>query len=131
MLSGHSAGGHLVTAMMCEDTPAARSDAARLRHVVSISGLHDLRPMLRTARNADAAARHGCRPRRARPALQRPLPGVRLTTWVGGAERQEFLRQTALLANIWHGLGPRRSCVVEPDRHHFNVIDGLADAAHP
>lgn len=127
VLSGHSAGGHLVTRMMCEDSPLSEPVRARLKHVVSISGLHDLRPMLRTSRNellkldmesAEAES----------PALKRPLPGVRMTAWVGGGERQEFIRQTELLANIWRGLGSRTLAVVEPDRHHFNVIDGLADA---
>ncbi|SEK39254.1 Acetyl esterase/lipase [Roseivivax marinus] len=130
VLSGHSAGGHLVSAMMCHDSPLSASTQARLRHVVSISGLHDLRPLMNTSRNAqlkldlDSAEANS-------PALKRPLPGVRLTAWVGGGERQEFLRQNALLANIWHGLGAVTLEVAEPDRHHFNVIDGLGDASSP
>ncbi|MHA6345327.1 alpha/beta hydrolase [Roseivivax sp. CAU 1761] len=130
VLSGHSAGGHLVTAMMCEDSPLSEATRARLAHVVSISGLHDLRPMLRTARNAQLGL-DMARAEANSPALKRPLPDVRLTAWVGGAERQEFLRQTALIANIWHGLGAETLAHVEPDRHHFSVIDGLADPASP
>ncbi|TIV06749.1 MAG: alpha/beta hydrolase, partial [Mesorhizobium sp.] len=61
----------------------------------------------------------------------RPVQGTRITCWVGGGERSEFLRQTALLANIWTGLGAATQSVVEPDRHHFNVVDGLADPDHP
>ncbi|MGR3454268.1 alpha/beta hydrolase [Pseudooceanicola sp.] len=128
VLAGHSAGGHLVTAMMCHDSPLPDDVRARLAHVVSISGLHDLRPMLRTARN-EMLSLDMERAEANSPALKRPLPGVRLTTWVGGGERQEFLRQSALLANIWHGLGATTLDVVEPDRHHFNVIGGLADPA--
>ncbi|SFE27880.1 alpha/beta hydrolase [Roseivivax sediminis] len=130
VLSGHSAGGHLVTAMMCHDSPLGAQTRDRLAHVVSISGLHDLRPMLKTSRNASLrldmdSAEAGS------PALKRPLEGVRLTAWVGGGERQEFLRQTALIANVWRGLGAPTLEVAEPDRHHFNVIDGLADATSP
>jgi hypothetical protein len=55
---------------------------------------------------------------------------ARLTCWAGSGERHEFLRQNALLANIWTGLGAVTNCVVEPDRHHFSVVDGLADAGH-
>jgi hypothetical protein len=51
--------------------------------------------------------------------------------WVGGAERAEFRRQNALLANIWLGLGATTEAVEEPDRHHFDIVDGLADPAHP
>lgn len=127
ILSGHSAGGHLVTAMMCEDSPLADGIRSRLTHVLSISGLHDLRPMLRTERNTvlklDMTSAEANS-----PALKRPMENVRLTTWVGGGERQEFLRQSALLSNIWHGLGCVTQDVVAPDRHHFNVIDDLADA---
>ncbi|MBK0328915.1 alpha/beta hydrolase [Rhodobacteraceae bacterium F11138] len=126
VLSGHSAGGHLVTAMMCEDSPLPDEIRSRLVHVLSISGLHDLRPMLWTERNAalklDMASAEANS-----PALKRPLENVRLTTWVGGGERQEFLRQSALLSNIWHGLGCVTQDVVAPDRHHFNVIDALSD----
>ncbi|MGY9048108.1 hypothetical protein P775_21805 [Puniceibacterium antarcticum] len=130
VLSGHSAGGHLVTAMMCEGTPLTEITQKRLQHVVSISGLHDLRPMLATKRNAQLQL-DMTSATTSSPALHRPLPDVRLTTWVGGAERQEFLRQTALLANIWYGLGCDAYAITEPDRHHFNVIDGLADRASP
>ena len=59
------------------------------------------------------------------------MDGARLTCWVGGAERSEFVRQNALLASIWTGLGAATATVVEPDRHHFNILDGLMDARHP
>jgi hypothetical protein len=65
------------------------------------------------------------------PALLRPRNGIRITCWAGGGERSEFLRQSALLANIWTGLGAATASVVEPDRHHFSVVDGLVDPAHP
>lgn len=129
-LIGHSAGGHLVTRLACSDTPLAPDLVARLAHVVSLSGLHDLRPLLNIETNAklrldDAEARAES------PALLSPLDGLRLTAWVGGAERAEFRRQNALLANIWTGLGTATACVEEPDRHHFNVLDGLAEPDHP
>lgn len=64
------------------------------------------------------------------PVLLRPVEGVRLTCWVGGAERAEFRRQNELLANIWTGLGAETMAYEEPDRHHFNVIDGLCNPDH-
>jgi acetyl esterase/lipase len=130
MLTGHSAGGHLVSRMASASAPMPEAVQARIRHVVSISGVHDLRPLMRTGMNAtlhiDEAEALG-----ESPALLEPREGIRLTCWVGGAERAEFLRQNALLANIWTGLGARTAAVAEPDRHHFNVIDGLADPDHP
>ena len=130
LVTGHSAGGHLATRMISETSPLAEDVRSRIRNTVSISGLHDLRPMMRLAMNADlrldeaeAAAES--------PALLRPLEGARLTCWVGAAERGEFIRQNALLANIWMGLGAATAVVEEPDRHHFNIVDGLADPDHP
>lgn len=130
MLTGHSAGGHLVSRMVASGSPLGSDVLSRIRHVVSLSGVHDLRPLMNTGMNktlhideAEALAES--------PALLRPVAGTRITCWVGGGERAEFLRQNELLANIWTGLGATTSAVVEPDRHHFSVIDGLADARHP
>jgi arylformamidase len=125
-LAGHSAGGHLVTRMICKDTPLPAALIARLGRVVSISGLHDLRPLLQTQMNetlrlddSEAAAESA--------ALRKPVAGARVVCWVGGAERPEFLRQTDLLANIWHGLGAETRAVHVAGKHHFDVIDDLAD----
>ncbi|AZO43266.1 alpha/beta hydrolase [Mesorhizobium sp. M7D.F.Ca.US.005.01.1.1] len=130
MLTGHSAGGHLASRMVTLSTPLAADVARRIRHVVSISGLHDLRPLMRTGMNA-ALAIDEHEALTESPALLRPMDGARITCWAGGGERAEFLRQNALLANIWTGLGAITSTVVEPDRHHYDIVDGLADPAHP
>ena len=41
-LTGHSAGGHLVSRMVCADSPLSEATRSRLRNVVSISGVHDV-----------------------------------------------------------------------------------------
>src|SRR5690606_21622837 len=119
-----------VTRMICTTSPLPENIRSRIAVTLSISGLHDLRPLLRTAMNetlqidaAEAASES--------PALLEPLPGTRLLCWTGAAERPEFRRQNALLANVWKGLGAATSSLEEPDRHHFNVIDGLDDTNHP
>lgn len=129
-LIGHSAGGQLVSRMVAEAAPLSGRTLGRVRHVLSLSGLHDLRPLMPTAMNRwlhideDEAIAES-------PALLRPVPGMRLTCWTGAMERAEFLRQNALLANVWAGLGATTAAVVEPNRHHFDVVDGLADPDHP
>jgi acetyl esterase/lipase len=129
-LTGHSAGGHLAARMVSATSPLSGAVRSRIGNVVSISGLHDLRPMMATAMNAtlrldeDEALAES-------PALLRPLPGTRIICWAGAAERAEFLRQSALLANMWTGLGAATTSVEEPDRHHYSVIEGLEDASHP
>jgi acetyl esterase/lipase len=129
-LAGHSAGGHLVSRMACEGTPLDPALRARLAHVLSISGVHDLRPLRATQMNGtlriDAAEA-----RAESPALLDPAPGTRLTAWVGAAERPEFLRQTDLLATAWALPDVATRAHHDPHRHHFDVIAGLADRLHP
>ncbi|NTJ68439.1 alpha/beta hydrolase [Agrobacterium rhizogenes] len=130
ILTGHSAGGQLVARMMTTTSPLGEAIRERIRHVLAISGVHDLRPIMKRKMNkelriddAEAGAES--------PALLEPADSIRLTCWVGGAERAEFIRQNALLANIWTGVGAATAVVVEPDKHHYSVLDGLTDAEHP
>jgi hypothetical protein len=128
-LTGHSAGGHLAARMIAKPSPLPAAVLDRIRNTVSISGLHDLRPLLKTSMNATLGLGEA-EAATASPALLEPVEGVRLTAWAGGAERSEFIRQSALIANLWLGLGAATALVVEPDRHHFSVVDGLQDPAH-
>ena len=125
-LSGHSAGGHLVSRMLCTDAPISDETAVRIDYTVSISGCHDLRPIMKTRMNeilgldtAMAAAES--------PALLEPRAGVDLTCLVGGAELPEFRRQNALIANVWHGFGVKTRAIERPGRHHFDIVDDLID----
>lgn len=129
-LTGHSAGGHLATRMVCRNTPLAADVLERIRRVVSISGVHDLRPLMRTEMNKTLNIDR-MEALTESPALLEPVGDTRLICWVGGGERAEFLRQNALLASVWKGLGAATVAIDEPDRHHFNVIDGLQEADHP
>lgn len=129
-IAGHSAGGHLATRMVCDDTPLPQEVRERIGNVVSISGLHDLRPLLRTAMNETLHIDHAEATAES-PLFHEPVGGVKVTCWVGGAERAEFIRQSRLLANGWVGVGGTMAYVEEPDRHHFNIVDGLTDAGHP
>ena len=116
--------------MVCENSPLPQEVRTRIERIVSISGLHDLRPLLFHSMNDDlgldaeiAAAES--------PALSAPGPDVEVTAWVGANERPEFLRQSALLAESWRGQGLQAKFVADPERHHFDVIDGLKAADHP
>ncbi|UPJ47211.1 alpha/beta hydrolase [Bradyrhizobium sp. 200] len=128
-LVGHSAGGHLVTRMISATSPLPDDVRARISHTVSISGVHDLRPLMKAAMNTDLRIDEA-EAFAESPALLEPMQNARVTCWVGSAERPEFVRQSALLANIWTGLGAKTRMIEEPGRHHFDVIDGLADPHH-
>ncbi|MGB0504842.1 MAG: alpha/beta hydrolase [Pikeienuella sp.] len=129
-LTGHSAGGHLVSRMICADSPLSADVSQRIAKTVSISGVHDLRPLLRTELNDDLRI-DADEARAESPVLLNPVEGSKLTCWVGADERPEFVRQNALLANVWTGLGAETDVVEEVGRHHFDVIDGLAYAKSP
>lgn len=129
-LAGHSAGGHLVTRMACANGPLPEAVAARLQRVISISGLHDLRPLLLHSMNQKLGLTSTTATIES-AALATPLADVAVTAWVGARERPEFLRQSALLAEAWSSDGQVTPLVADPGRHHFDVIDGLKTASHP
>jgi len=125
-LAGHSAGGHLVTRMLCDDGRLEPSVYNRIAATLSISGLHDLRPLLKTRMNEtlglslEEATLESA-------ALHLPRGHAPVAAWVGGAERPEFIRQAELMANVWTGFDVPTRLVVEPRHNHFTVVDGLND----
>jgi hypothetical protein len=129
-LAGHSAGGQLVCRMMASSSPLPEAARRRVAHVLSISGVHDLRPLMSTQMNATLKLDMD-EARAESPVLLDPAPGVRLTCWAGASERAEFIRQNALMANIWRGLGAATACVLEDNRHHFDVVEGLCGRDSP
>ena len=123
-LVGHSAGGHLVTRQISATSPLPGVVLQRLQHTISISGLHDLRPLMRTQMNAilqidDAEATSES------VALLRPGAHARTTAWVGGNERPEFIRQSRLLHLMWSGLDAETSLTVEGEHDHFSILEAL------
>lgn len=129
-LAGHSAGGHLVSRLACKDTALSKEIQARLRHVTSISGVHDLRPILRLEINADIRLDAGEAVAQS-PVLLEPLASITLSCIVGADELPEFVRQSGVLANIWSGFGIDTGSWQVKGRHHFDIIDDLqkGDAA--
>ena len=120
----------MVTRLISEESTLDELTLQRIAHVVSISGVHDLRPLLKSDLNKGIGLDFS-EAQTESPALLAPLIDVPVTCWVGTNERSEFVRQNALLANIWRGLGMATQAIEEPDRHHFDVIDGLCDAQSP
>ncbi len=118
VVTGHSAGGHLSARMGCVGAPCG----AAVARVVPISPVAELEPLMATAMNA----RLGITEAEAKvesPALLDLRRSVAAHVWVGGNERPAFLWQARLLSEAW-------GCewTVVPGKHHFDVIDDLADA---
>ncbi|SPJ25756.1 alpha/beta hydrolase [Palleronia abyssalis] len=124
-LAGHSAGGHLVARMLCADPMLTESVTERLAHVLSISPVSDLRPLLDLSMNEDLQLT----PEEASlesPILCKRVHDVPVTVWVGGAELPAFLDQARWLSEEWDA-----PLVVDAGRHHFDVIEGLKDPDSP
>lgn len=119
-LAGHSAGGHLV-ARMLDKALLPEAVGARIQTVIPISPLSDLRPLLRTTMNQkfkmDSAAAIAESP----VDMQERYPAA-VTVWVGGEERPAFLDQAVWLVEAWEA-----DHVIAFGKHHFNVIEPLAD----
>lgn len=120
-LTGHSAGGHLVARMLARRM-LPEAVAARLSHVMPISPLSDLRPLMQTSMNADFKLDE------AEAVAESPIfMGDRVdcpvTVWVGSAERPAFLDQARWLSEAW-------GCALVEDagKHHFDVVDALGDS---
>ncbi|TCL01331.1 alpha/beta hydrolase family protein [Shimia isoporae] len=120
ILAGHSAGGHLVARAVCQGVlPDAVAD--RIVRSVPISPVSDLRPMMKTSMNADLKLDEAeCQAES--PALLQPRSGIEVTVVVGAAERPVFLDQAEWLSTAWN-------CdrIIVGGKHHFDVIDALAD----
>ncbi|HEX5477869.1 MAG TPA: alpha/beta hydrolase [Burkholderiales bacterium] len=130
-VSGHSAGGHLAAMLMCAVWPVfdARLPKDLWKGALGVSGLYDLRPLQhveflqRDLRLDEELAL------RQSPAFIAPATRAPFITCVGGLESAEFHRQNALLGERWRGAFA--GDIPMPGKHHFSVIDGLADPASP
>jgi len=119
-LAGHSAGGHLV-ARMLDPALIPLAIGERLKVVVPISPLSDLLPLLRTSMNGKF--KMDCDTAKAEsPVEMRERYQTDVTVWVGAEERPAFLDQAQWLADAWHA-----DHVIAFGKHHFNVVDPLAD----
>lgn len=116
VVTGHSAGGHLAARMGCADV-----SLPMVRRVVPISPLSELGPLRQTEMNADL--RFDAAEVASESPARLPLrSGCTAHVWVGGQERPAFLWQARTLSEAW-GCG----WTVAPTKHHFDVIDDLAD----
>jgi len=129
-LAGHSAGGFLVSRLICTDSHLSISTKQKIERCVSISGVYDLRPLMHTKMNKElnidfeTAQSHS-------PVLLSPRKGIEHVCWVGENERPEFLRQSQLLKDMWLGFDISHKVYIDKNKHHFNVIDGLRNAESP
>ncbi len=127
VVSGHSAGGHLVAALFAAPPDSRQFDAARIVGGVAISGLFEFAPLMAFSGNEDFRLDAGAV---ARLNLydKRPTIGAPMVAAVGGSESSEFIRHTRLLAAAWPTV---RETLVLPSLDHFSVVDAFSERGQP
>jgi arylformamidase len=128
VISGHSAGGHIASAILASDWLTTR--AALGFHPVSgglpISGVFELEPLLATTMN-QALKLDVVSARRLSTRLWPAPAGQRAIVAVGGDESSEFLRQTRGLVAAWMTSGVDCTELIVPGTNHFTVLDHFSD----
>ncbi len=120
VVAGHSAGGHLA-AMCAVDAPVAG--------VVSLSGLHDLRPIAKSFVN-EWLQLDDARAAALSPALLAPAAPTRVEAIAGTRESEAFKDQARALADAWRAYGCDASSG-ESDDDHFTLLSRLVDPNDP
>lgn len=130
-VAGHSAGGHMASALLSCDWKAVASDlpAQLVRNALSISGLYDLRPLQRTPFLEKVLNLDDADALRASPALWPAPRRGQLYAVAGANESEEFIRHNAMIRAAWgHNTVP--VCELLPGLNHLSIVDALADPAH-
>ncbi len=128
VVGGHSAGGHLVAMLFATDRGTAGRAQDSVAGGVSLSGVHDLAPMMQFSFNADFKL-DAAEAARMSPVHLAPLTRAPLLLAAGADETSEFIRQTRILWDAWPGNRPSGAPapLIIPGRHHFSVVADYAD----
>jgi len=130
-VAGNSAGGHLTAMMLAAIWPAFSPNLPKkvFQGGLSISGVHDLRPLagaefLKPQVNFDLAVARRCS-----PVLMPPATDAKLWTSVGGAEPQAFQDQNTAIGKEWRRVFA--DDIKMPGENHFSIIEKLGDPSSP
>jgi arylformamidase len=127
LAAGHSAGGQLAALLLATDWPAFQPGlpAGMVGAALPVSGVFELGPLKGTS-IAKALNLTGQDIATLSPRLLPPPAFEALHVVVGGAESDEFIRQSRDFATHWGG-----SFEALPGANHFTVLDPFTDPAHP
>lgn len=130
-VAGNSAGGHLTAMSLAALWPVFAPDLPRkvFQGGLSISGVHDLRPLvgaafLKPQVNFDLAVARRCS-----PVLMPPATDAKLWTCVGGAEPRAFHDLNAAIGKAWKKVFA--GDIEMPGENHFSVVERLGEPASP
>ncbi|HEV7259753.1 MAG TPA: alpha/beta hydrolase [Bosea sp. (in: a-proteobacteria)] len=126
--AGHSAGGHLSACALATDWKNVDPELPEqlVPAAYGISGLYNLKPLTETSING--ALKLTTEAAELESPLFWPAP-ARLTmdAVVGGAESEEYLKQSRRITDVWGLEGVRTRYEEIAGANHFTVIAGLAE----
>jgi arylformamidase len=128
VVGGHSAGGHLAAMLLATDWTATEFARHPIAAGSSLSGVHDLVPLVLFSYNADLKL-DDAEAARLSPVRLRPRSSAPLLIAVGADETSEFRRQAQLLFDAWPANRPRGDSApfIAPGRNHFEVVADYGD----
>lgn len=126
LVSGHSAGGHLVAMLLATDwtalIPGLPPDVVKAG--CAISGLFDLEPIRLCYLNEVLGMDDAVAARNSPVRLNYPVVAPLLIA-VGALESDEYHRQAHAMETVWRNLGYPTETMVAPDLDHFTIADRL------
>lgn len=130
-VAGHSAGGHLSAMLMATDWPAYEPGlpADLVKSGVLISGVFDIEPVMNISVQEQVRLTSEMAQRNS-PLFLKPATAAPVAIAVGGAESDEFRRQSAALAAAWQDHAPVEHFELD-GLNHFTVLTETANADNP
>lgn len=128
--SGHSAGAHLIAAVLSGLNASNTAQEGMPKAGVLISGIYELEPVLSISVNEEIRLR----PEQVdamSPLRHPPSPAVPLAVVVGGAETAAFIGQSKRFAETCSAYGASSSYVELPGRNHYTIMQLLETPGAP
>ena len=119
--SGHSAGAHLIAAVLARHDQATSVPMGMPSSAVLISGVYELEPVLSISVNAEIRLRPD-QVAAMSPMRHRPCKPVRLAVAVGGAETQGFVEQSKRFAATCAAQGADARFIEYEACDHYTVM---------
>ena len=130
VVGGHSAGGHLTAMLFATDWAREGVAVPSIAGGVSLSGVHDLVPMVQFSYNTDLKLDR-TEAARLSPVLLAPRTRAPIVLAAGADETTEFVRQTRIMWDAWPHNRPAGAAgpMLIAGRNHFDVVVDFADPA--
>lgn len=118
-VAGHSAGGHLAAYLACDKL------APKLASAHVLSGVLDLEPLLHLPMARILGLKSLEQARMLSPLFKQPRAGTKIAIALGGAESDEFKRQSQALCEAWR----TEPVLIIEGENHFSLLEHLKAGA--